>query len=166
MILAWLAAMLVRDLKTLARELEAYADERDLWTVVAGITNPAGNLALHLVGNLQHFIGAQLGGTGYVRNRDAEFSTRGVPRKEILSLITTTIGVVETTFARLKPDDLEREYPIQVGNAQVKTGDFLVHLAVHFGYHLGQLDYHRRVITRQPVGIGAVTVTQLATARQ
>ncbi|MBI4419239.1 MAG: DUF1572 family protein [Gemmatimonadetes bacterium] len=161
---AWVSAMLVRDLKTLAREIEAYPDEHSLWTVVPGITTPGGNLALHLVGNLQHFVGAQLGRTGYVRNRDAEFAVRGTSRKELLALVNTTIGVVESTFAKLTPVDLESQYPLTVGNVRVKTADYLIHLAVHFAYHLGQIDYHRRMVTRQPGAVGAVAVAQLATA--
>ena len=83
---AAVAAILDRELRTLRRELEAYPDERQLWQEVPGLPNSAGTLALHLTGNLQHYIGACWGGTGYVRNRDAEFGQRDVPRSELLFL--------------------------------------------------------------------------------
>lgn len=156
-----LAGVIARDLRALRREVEAYADERDLWRVVPGITNSGGTLALHLVGNLQHFIGAVLGGTGYVRDRAAEFSRRDVPRGELLRQIDETLAVVERTLGALGDDALARPFPQPVGGAAVTTGAFLLHLATHLTYHLGQIDYQRRMLTGQAGQIRAVAVDEL-----
>jgi len=91
-----LAALLDRDLRALRRELEAYPDERQIWQQVPGLPNTAGTLALHLAGNLQHYIGAQFGGTGYVRDRDAEFARRGVSRAELVAEIERARVAIRT----------------------------------------------------------------------
>lgn len=70
--------VLVRELEAFCREVEAFPDDERLWQTLPGITNACGNLARHVAGNLQHFVGARLGGTGYVRHREAEFSQRSV----------------------------------------------------------------------------------------
>ena len=99
MLLAYAAAVLDRDLRALAREVAAYADERDLWRVAPGVPNSAGTLALHLAGNIQHYLGARLGGTGYVRDRPAEFAERGVPRVELLARIEAARAAVQAAAA-------------------------------------------------------------------
>ena len=91
MLATMLTGVLTRDLKALRRELEAYDDERGLWAMPKGVSNSAGTLAMHLAGNLRAFIGAQLGGTGYVRDRDAEFNRRDVPRSELLAQLGEAI---------------------------------------------------------------------------
>lgn len=164
MVTAWLGAIFARDLRALRREIEAYPEERDLWRVPPGITNPGGNLALHLAGNLQYFVGTVLGGTGYVRDRDAEFARRDVPRAELLRQVDAAIAAVTKTMARLREQDLANPYPQPVGGVTLSTGDFLLHLAAHFTYHLGQVDYHRRLLTGQAGQIRAVPLTELATA--
>lgn len=150
--LRWLRLVLVRDLGTLAAQLDAYPDERDLWRAVPGVSNPGGTLVLHLAGNLRHFIGAQLGGTGYVRDRDGEFGRRDVPRAELRDVVAATRSEVDAALGRLDDSSLDRTYPLVVGGVSLTTGQFLIHLATHFAYHLGQLDYHRRAAT----GGGAV----------
>jgi uncharacterized damage-inducible protein DinB len=156
-----LAAVLARDLRALRREVEAYTDERDLWRVVPGITNPGGTLALHLAGNLRHFIGTVLGGTGYVRDRAAEFARRDVPRAELLRQIDETVAVVARTLATLGDEALARPFPQAPGGASVTTETFLLHLATHLTYHLGQIDYHRRMLTGHAGQIRAVAVDEL-----
>lgn len=159
-----LAAIFARDLASLRMEIEAYPADGDLWRLAPGIANPGGTLALHLAGNLQHFIGAILGGTGYRRNRDAEFGDRDVPREQIVREIDAAIAAVTRTLEALGPAALEAEYPEPVAGVRVNTADFLVHLAVHLGYHLGQVDYHRRMVTGgKPLG-GAVSPTRLGSA--
>ena len=164
MLTTWLGAILARDLRALRREIEAYPEERDLWRVQPGITNSGGNLALHLVGNLQYFLGTVLGGTGYVRDRDAEFGRRDVPRAELLRQIDTALAAVAQTMALLREQDLAKPYPQPVGGVTLSTGDFLLHLAAHFTYHLGQVDYHRRLLTGKAGQIRAVPLTELASA--
>lgn len=159
-----LAAIFARELATLHMEVEAYPTDQDLWRTAPGIANPGGTLALHLAGNLQHFIGAILGGSGYRRNRDAEFGDKSVPRQVILERIEEASRVVPQTVAGLGSGELDAEYPEPVAGVRLNTGDFLVHLAAHLSYHLGQLDYHRRIVTGgAPLG-GAVSPTRLWSA--
>src|SRR2546426_6928135 len=95
MLTTWIAAILPRDLSALRREIEAYADERDIWRVAPGISNCAGTLALHLGGNIQFFVGAVLAGAGYVRDRDAGVARRGVPRGGLLRGIDAALAAGE-----------------------------------------------------------------------
>lgn len=135
-----------RDLNKLKEEISLYSDEADLWKKPGGVPNSAGNLCLHLSGNLQHFFGAVLGNTGYVRDRDAEFATQSVTREKMLADIDTTLDVVKSTLASLSDDDLEKNYPIEVFGKPMTTGWFLTHLCTHLTWHLGQIDYHRRLV--------------------
>lgn len=135
-----------RDLTKLKDELNAYENEERLWAVADGISNSGGNLTLHLLGNLNHFIGAVLGNTGYVRHRDAEFSTKHVLRSELLMKIDETKDVVNRVLLSLSNAQLEEMYPQDKWNQQNTTGFLLTHLAMHLNYHLGQINYHRRLV--------------------
>lgn len=137
-----------RDLNRLKEEISAYREEAAIWQVKNGIANPAGNLCLHLVGNLNTYIGQQLGGTNYVRNRDLEFSRKNVPREELLRMIEDTAAVVEATLSSLPDSHLEEEFPVLVFDKKTTTGYMLVHLAAHLSYHLGQVNYHRRLLDK------------------
>jgi hypothetical protein len=86
-----LIALYRRDLEKLKQEIEAYKSEENLWLVENDAPNSAGNLTLHLIGNLNGFIGAVIGKSGYVREREAEFSGRNIPRNELLQMIDDTI---------------------------------------------------------------------------
>jgi hypothetical protein len=165
MLVPAIAAILDRDLRALGREIEAYPDERDLWTEVPGLPNPAGTLILHLTGNLQHFVGAALGRTGYVRDRPAEFARRAVPRAELLREVEAARAAVKAGLCGAAAPDVRAEFPEQVGGVRVGTGEYLIHLAAHFAYHLGQVDYHRRVVTRQTTGVDAMKPAELSSAR-
>ena len=165
MLVAAVAAILDRDLQALAREVAAYPDERALWETPPGITNSAGTLALHLAGNVRHYLGAQLGGTGYVRDRPAEFASRDVPRATILARIEEARAAVRAAAARTTSDREGQDFPEVVGGVRVATGEYLVHLVSHFTFHLGQLDYHRRVVTRQTRSVDPVRAAELSTAR-
>jgi len=148
-----LSAMLLRELEGLRRQLLAYGDERQIWATPPGVANAAGTLALHLTGNLRHYIGGQLGGSGYVRDREHEFRARDIPLDQLLAGIGSARDEVASALSRLEPARLEEDFPEAVGGVRLRTGDFLLHLAVHLGYHLGQVDQHRRMVTgdRQPV---------------
>lgn len=135
-----------RDLLQLKKEIESYSDENKLWIVKEGISNSAGNLCLHLTGNLNHFIGASLGSTGYVRNRDNEFSLKNISKKELLQDIDKTIEVVKATLSKLSREDFEKDFPLEKHGKIVTTDFMLLHLVTHFNYHLGQINYHRRMI--------------------
>lgn len=136
-----------RDLGKLKSEIEQYSDEADLWKTSEGITNSAGNLCLHLTGNLKHFIGAVLGGSGFVRDRDAEFTSGGVSRADMLADIDATVAVIKSTLEKLTDDDFAKVYPIEVFGRPMTSEYFLAHLTTHFNYHLGQINYHRRLLS-------------------
>jgi uncharacterized damage-inducible protein DinB len=156
-----------RDLDTLAAELAAYPDDAAVWALPAGAPNSAGTLTLHLAGNLRHFIGASFGHTGYLRQRELEFSTRDLPRAELLALIATTRDEVEATFAALDASILDAPYALPLPPTSpdhdrvVPTGRFLVHLATHLSYHLGQVDFHRRLTTGDGTSVGAMGLAPL-----
>ena len=137
-----------RDLNKLRSEIGQFAVEADLWKTGEGITNPAGNLCLHLCGNLEHFFGAVLGGTGYVRDRDAEFANKDVSREELLGHIDAAAKTVRDVLNQLGEEDLGKTYPLEVFERPMTTAFFLTHLATHFNYHLGQINYHRRLLVR------------------
>ena len=154
--------LMLRELETFAREVELFPDDLSLFRRVAGVTNSAGNLALHACGNLKHFVGAVLGGTSYVRNRDAEFATRGGRREDVARELRETATVVADALARLPREALEKPYPQPVANLQLPCGLFLIHLAVHLSFHLGQAGYLRRVVTGDGRSTGPVSLQALA----
>jgi uncharacterized damage-inducible protein DinB len=145
MITETLISIYKRDLDKLKTEIDQYESDEKVWLVATGITNSGGNLALHLVGNLKHFIGAVLGGTGYVRDRDAEFTSKSVSRAQLIAAVDETTEIVSTTLAKLNGDELAATYPIDVFGQPMTTEYFIIHLATHFNYHLGQINYHRRL---------------------
>ena len=157
-------AVLLRDLAAFRRELEAYPDEASIWKLPAGLPNSAGTLALHVAGNLQHFVGAILGGSGYVRDRAAEFSERGAPRAELLRRL---VAAEDAVRLGLDGRALPEQYPGAAGGGgmTVRTDEWLAHLAVHLTYHLGQVDYHRRIVTGNSTGVGAIATAELPSAR-
>ncbi len=134
-----------RDLERLKNEVEAYSQESRLWLKAHQIPNAAGNLCLHLCGNLNAFIGAELGKTGYLRHRELEFSRSDVPRQELIEQITATAAMVNTVLTSLPASLVNEPFPAPVTGTPT-TGAFLTHLAVHLGYHLGQVNYHRRLL--------------------
>jgi len=141
-----LKSLFTRDLNKLKLEIESYQDESKIWVIDKNISNSAGNLCLHLIGNINNFIGAEIGKTGYIRNRELEFSLKNVPRTELIMKIEDTIVVVNNALDSLTEADLQSIYPLVVFEKEMTTEFFLVHLSVHLGYHLGQINYHRRLV--------------------
>ena len=141
-----LKALFKRDLTKLKVEIESYQKESNIWIVGDGIANSAGNLCLHLIGNLNAFIGAELGKTGYVRNRPLEFTEKDIPREVLIARIEETIIVVDTVLGRLTAAELAADFPLVVFEQKTSTQYMLVHLATHLAYHLGQINYHRRLL--------------------
>jgi hypothetical protein len=146
MITKALTELFERDLQKLKAEINLYKDEDNLWLIKEGISNSAGNLSLHLLGNLNHFIGATLGNTGYVRHREDEFSLKNIPRQDIVMNIENCILIVKGTLLKLTDDDLEKEFPLEKHGTIVSTKEMLLHLFGHLSYHLGQINYHRRLL--------------------
>jgi uncharacterized damage-inducible protein DinB len=148
MLIQTLKTLFNRDLEKLSQEINAYKNEKNIWLTEDGISNSAGNLCLHLLGNLNTYIGAEIGKTGYIRNRDLEFSMKDVTRQELLEGITKVKEIVQRSLDLMKDHELEQEYSLLVFKEKTSTGYFLVHLAVHLGYHLGQVNYHRRMLDK------------------
>lgn len=146
MLIETLQLLFTRDLNRLRAEIALYKNEENIWMTEGSIANSAGNLCLHLVGNLNTYIGKEIGKTGYVRNRDLEFSLKNVPRAELLHKIDDTIRVVNASLHNLDESDLANEYPALVFEEKTSTLYLLMHLATHLTYHLGQVNYHRRLI--------------------
>ncbi|HEX3069595.1 MAG TPA: DinB superfamily protein [Thermoanaerobaculia bacterium] len=161
--LEWLSILMTRELSAFSRELDLFDDESLIWSTVPGIANSAGNLALHVCGNLQHFIGATLGGTGYVRDREREFSARGIARAELQANLATTSDVVRVVLPKLSGMDFNAGFPELPGDLRVPSGLFLMHLSSHLAFHLGQAGYLRRVLTGEnPQSSGAMAIRALA----
>lgn len=156
-----LSLLLVRELEGVRREIELFSDDVSPWRTLPGVTNSAGNLALHVAGNLQHYVGAVLGGTGYVRNRDAEFGRRSGSRAEVVAELDAAIKTVRGVLPGLPADRIDAPYPETVNGAPIRTGLFLCHVATHAAFHLGQLGYLRRALTGDTRTSGAVPVRVL-----
>ena len=157
------AALMLRELETFKRQIAAFPDDGGPWKARPGVANTSGTLALHCAGNIQHFIGARLAGTGYVRQRDLEFSRRDVPRTEIVAELDRAIAAVRL-LEQKRDADLPSVFPDPFGGKQVNTDVMLVHLAVHLGYHLGQADYHRRLTMDSPGVLDGVSAAALPPA--
>lgn len=148
MVIDSLKILFDRDLDRLKNELSSYKNESNLWEVKKNITNSAGNLSLHIIGNLNHFIGAVLGGNGYLRNRDNEFSQKDVPISRLLTDIDEVKTTIYNTLQSLSEEELLDNFPINVFGYEMTNLFFLIHLHSHLTYHLGQINYHRRLIDK------------------
>ncbi len=154
------ALIFARDLATVRAEVLSYPDDASLWVLPPGAPNSGGTLVHHLCGNLRHFIGAGLGGSGYVRDRSAEFQTRGTSRAELAALVHVTEAEVELTMRAF--DETHLDDPMTFGSTSCSRRRGMLHLAVHLTYHLGQLDYHRRIVTGDIAGVSALPLAPLA----
>lgn len=146
MLIETLQTLFKRDLNQLKFEIGLYRNENKIWHIEKSIENSAGNLCLHLIGNLNTYIGEELGDTGYIRNRDLEFSLKDIPRTELIQKIEETIIVVNDALGKLTVEKLNDEYPLFVFDTKTSTEYLLVHLTTHLAYHLGQINYHRRLL--------------------
>ncbi|MCB9231791.1 MAG: DUF664 domain-containing protein [Bacteroidia bacterium] len=145
----YLLQLFQRDLSRLKDEINAFQDESNLWKTSGTISNSTGNLALHVTGNLSHFVGAVLGQTGYIRHRESEFTSKGVPRADLLRGLDGVIDMLGRVIPRLEAANLDENYPLDLSawfKPNMETGYFLIHLYGHLNYHLGQINYLRRVL--------------------
>lgn len=143
------STILVRDLNKVITELNAFGDAQNMWVVEGTINNSAGNLALHISGAVSHFIGAVLGKNGYVREREKEFTLKNVPRDEVIAKVRDAISIVTTVLPLIKEDQLDQPFPERIGDQTFSIGLFLIRLVGHVNYHLGQINYHRRIIHKE-----------------
>lgn len=141
-----LVSVFQRDLEKLKDEIKSFQREDDIWITPSGVKNSAGNLCLHICGNLKHFIGAVLGNTKYIREREKEFSLKNVPRSELISNIDETFKTVTSVLKGMDENLLTKKYPLNVFDEEMTTEFFLIHLTAHLNYHLGQTNYLRRII--------------------
>jgi hypothetical protein len=162
----YVARVIVRDVNAVRRELEAYPDEASVWALPPGVANSGGTLALHIAGNLQHFFGTVLGGAGYKRDRAAEFAKRDVPRSALIVELEAAIVAVGLGMSKVSEARLAEEFPEAIAGHRIVTGEWLIHLVAHTAYHLGQIDYHRRLVTKSGATVGAMAVPELSTARK
>ena len=146
MITNHLQSLFSRDLTKLKTEIESYQNEENIWKTDKNISNSAGNLCLHLVGNLNHYIGMTLGNSGYIRNRELEFSLKDISRTKLIQQIDKTIETVSLTLKNISEEKLQKEYPAEPLGYPMTTEYFLIHLFGHLNYHLGQINYHRRLL--------------------
>ncbi len=142
-----LSELFRRDLTRLAQELEAFPDDRSLWRTVPGISNCAGNLMLHLEVNLRDYIGAKLGGVPFYRDRAREFGDKNVPYDELVSRIKTLVPLIPDVITQLPDAQWDATFPEPIWGAPRVTRLLVLHLAVHLNYHMGQIDYLRRMLT-------------------
>jgi hypothetical protein len=156
-----LRIMILRELQALDREIAAYPDDASIWQKAPGVANSGGNLTLHLCGNLRHFIGSVMTGNGYVRDRVAEFSATELPRAELRAIVADTISDLETALDKITDEHLASEFPVAIADRHISTSVFLVHLVSYLGYHLGQMDYHRRLLTSSNGSVDGVSVREL-----
>ena len=139
-----------RDLRKLKDEILLYHNEADIWKKQDFISNTAGNLFLHLMGNIRHFIGATLGETGYVRNRDFEFTAPSVPLEQMLREWDETMRDLKTGLAKVSDERMKENFPLEKHGEIVSVEYMLQHLFSHLNYHLGQVNYHRRLLSEKP----------------
>lgn len=146
MLIETLKELFNRNLKKLKSEIQQYHSEEKLWHTEKSVANSGGNLCLHLIGNLNTYIGAELGGLGYIRDRNHEFSAKNISKTDLIESIEETIKTVTYSLDKLDVKTLKEEYPILVFAEKTTTEYFLIHLATHLTYHLGQINYHRRLL--------------------
>ena len=157
-----MATLLVRELEGLCREIELFPDDASLWCTIPGISNSAGNLALHVAGNLQHYVGRVLGDAAYVRNRELEFGRNSGSKNDVILEIQAAIGAVRDVLPRLAEGRFDTEYPEAVNGMRFQTDRFLLHLCTHAAFHLGQAGYLRRALTGQSQSSGPIPLKPVA----
>jgi hypothetical protein len=137
--------LILRDLQALRLEVSSFKEDACLWDKLPGTTNSAGHLALHLVGNLNHFIGAGLGKTGYIRKRDEEFTCAPISTEILVKAVDECLTTIELSFNQLTDDDLKKDFPLPWREGLFYNTHFmLVQLTAHLNLHLGQVNYLRR----------------------
>ncbi len=136
-----------RDLKALRREIESYRDDASVWKKAEGINNPGGNVFLHLMGNLNTFFGAVYANTAYVRDRPLEFSATGISRAKLVMMLDEIHPIVLQVLRDFPSEKLGEIYPIQIFEEEKTVAYIFIHLETHLAYHLGQINYHRRILS-------------------
>jgi len=131
-------------LRDAVKELAAPLSEEQFWRKPLEPGNSVGHLVLHLTGNLNHFVGAQLGKTGYVRDREREFTNASPPAKAAaLGGLDEAVATFRRVVEGLTAEQLAAPHP-EARLGQVLPG--LFHLVSHFALHRGQMSYIVRLV--------------------
>jgi uncharacterized damage-inducible protein DinB len=137
----------LEQLRNGVREVAEPLTEKELWTKPLEPGNSIGHLILHLTGNLNHFVGAQLGGTGYVRDREREFTDTKPPSKEtVLANLNQAVATFRQVVSGLSEEQLAAPHP------DARFGpvfNALLHLMGHFALHRGQMSYIVRLLKKK-----------------
>jgi hypothetical protein len=141
-----LTTLYERDLRKLIEEVNLFQNEENLWKITGGVVNCCGNLTLHIIGNLNHYVGATLAHTGYVRERPREFAAKGVPRQELVAQLEVLIPLIKTTLSNFTEAQMDARYPDLFDDAYNSNSYVLIRLLTHLDYHLGQVNYLRRIL--------------------
>ena len=153
-----LSRLLERDIHRVIAQVRAFPEERLIWETLPGVSNSAGNLVLHLIGNLSEYIGRQIGGIAFTRQRPREFADKGASSFELIRNLEAVASMASQVVANLQADALAAKYPEAVLGYEMTTIHFLIHLIGHLNYHLGQIDYLRRILT----GNGAIQLPSVS----
>jgi uncharacterized damage-inducible protein DinB len=123
--------------------------EEQFWTKPFPFGNSFGHLVLHVTGNLKYYIGAQIAGTGYVRDRDREFTEAHPPSKaEALKRFDEAIDMVISTVRRQSASDWSAAYTAQRAENAGNRFNILLKCATHLDHHVGQMNYLCQELTR------------------
>ena len=141
-----LADFYERDIRKLIEEITLFKQEDNLWRTAGTVKNSAGNLVQHIIGGTNYLIGTKLANTGYVRDRDMEFTQKGVQRKVLIAELEGIIEMIRNLLNGFSQGDMEADYPIVFDGAKRSNTYLLVQLLAHLNYHLGQVNYLRRVL--------------------
>ena len=160
-VLHQIQTLLVRDLRGMINEIEAYPNDELVWETPTNISNSAGVLAMHACGNLNHYVGHVLGGSSYERDRNLEFAVQALARSEIRQALESTISILESVMPSINPERMPEPFPESVGGHLLNTQAFLLHLSTHLSFHLGQVGYLRRILTDSNLSTNPVSLTVL-----
>lgn len=141
-----LADFYERDIRKLIEEINSFRNEENIWITYGSVKNSSGNLVLHIIGGMNHLIGATLADTRYVRDRDQEFARKGVERKVLVAQLEELIPMIKNTINNFSQEKMDAEYPIFFDKPHTTNSYVLLQLLVHLNYHLGQVNYLRRIL--------------------
>lgn len=141
-----IADLFQRGIDKLIEEINLFKKEKNIWKIKETTKNTAGNLTLHLLGNLNHFIGRTLGHTDYIRKRQDEFSIKAIPREKLVTDLILLKETIKNSLEKISIEDIKKEFPLKIKEEVLTVELMLIFLLNHFNYHLGQVNYLRRLI--------------------
>lgn len=136
-----------------AKQVHKWADplsQEQFWRNPYGYGNSVGHLVLHLTGNLSYYIGTRIAETGYIRNRDLEFTeTRKLPKDEVLKKFDDTVAMVANTIRKQRPEDWMKAYSAERESEAKERFMILLRCAGHAYHHVGQIVYLSKQLTKE-----------------